>query len=59
MMQHFPTALGVDDWISRVETVLAGYGFTGDNTIGKSAREGLHENCDSAGAMVHLGSDTL
>ena len=35
MMQHFPTALGVDDWISRVETVLSGYGFTGDNTIGK------------------------
>ena len=34
-MEHFPTALGVDDWISRVETVLAGFGFTGDNSIGE------------------------
>jgi hypothetical protein len=32
---HFPTALGVDDFISRVEIALCGYGFTGDNSIGE------------------------
>ena len=32
-MSHFPTALGVDDFMARVETVLAGYGFTGENSI--------------------------
>ncbi len=32
---HFPTALGVDDFISRVEIALCGYGFTADNSIGK------------------------
>lgn len=35
VLNHFPTALGVDDAISRIETVLAGYGFTGDNSIGE------------------------
>lgn len=35
VLNHFPTALGVDDWIARVETALAGFGFTGDNTIGR------------------------
>ncbi len=32
--KHFPTALSVDDFMSRVEVALAGYGFTGDNAIG-------------------------
>jgi hypothetical protein len=32
---HFPTALGVDDFISRVEIALCGYGFTADNSIGR------------------------
>lgn len=36
VLNHFPTALGVDDAISRIETVLAGYGFTGDNSIGEN-----------------------
>jgi hypothetical protein len=35
--KHFPTALSVDDFMSRVEVALAGYGFTGDNSIGKCA----------------------
>ncbi|KXZ50484.1 hypothetical protein GPECTOR_16g659 [Gonium pectorale] len=34
--KHFPTALSVDDFISRVEVALAGYGFTGDNAIAMS-----------------------
>lgn len=34
--QHFPSALGVDDWMSRVESILAAYGFAGDNSIGKN-----------------------
>ena len=33
--QHFPTAITVDDFIARVETVLSGYGFTGENSIGE------------------------
>ena len=45
-MQHFPSALGVDDFISRVETVLSGYGFTGDNSIGKP---------DGRAPLFHLG----
>jgi hypothetical protein len=27
--------MGVDDFLGRMETVLAGYGFTGDNSIGE------------------------
>lgn len=30
---YFPSALGVDDFIARVEVVLSGFGFTGDNSI--------------------------
>lgn len=33
VLKHFPTALSVDDYITRVEIALAGYGFTGDNSI--------------------------
>ncbi|KAI7841811.1 hypothetical protein COHA_004534 [Chlorella ohadii] len=33
VLKHFPTALSVDDYVTRVEIALAGYGFTGDNTI--------------------------
>lgn len=36
VLQHFPTALSVDDYMTRVEIALAGYGFTGDNTIAMS-----------------------
>ena len=35
VLSHFPTSLSVDDYMSRVEVALAGYGFTGDNTIGE------------------------
>ena len=34
MLKYFPTALGVDDFLARVETVLSGFGFTGDNSLG-------------------------
>ncbi|GFR41691.1 hypothetical protein Agub_g2438 [Astrephomene gubernaculifera] len=34
--KHFPTALSVDDFMARVEVALAGYGFTGDNSIAMS-----------------------
>ena len=33
--KHFPTSLSVDDFMARVEVALAGYGFTGDNSIGE------------------------
>lgn len=33
--KHFPTAMGVDDFIARLEMALAAYGFTGDNAIGE------------------------
>uniref|UniRef100_A0A7S2VV98 Limiting CO2-inducible protein B/C beta carbonyic anhydrase domain-containing protein n=1 Tax=Chlamydomonas chlamydogama TaxID=225041 RepID=A0A7S2VV98_9CHLO len=33
ILKHFPSALGVDDFIARCEVVLSGYGFTGDNSI--------------------------
>jgi hypothetical protein len=33
--RHFPTAMGVDDFIARLEMALAAYGFTGDNAIGE------------------------
>jgi hypothetical protein len=34
VLRYFPAALGVDDFIARVETALCGYGFTGENSIG-------------------------
>jgi hypothetical protein len=33
VLKHFPSALGVDDFIARVEVALCYFGFTGDNTI--------------------------
>jgi len=33
ILQHFPSALGVDDFVARVEVALCYFGFTGDNTI--------------------------
>jgi hypothetical protein len=33
ILKHFPSALGVDDFIARVEVALCYFGFTGDNTI--------------------------
>nr|AXF41557.1 LCI420 protein [Chlorella sp. ArM0029B] len=36
VLSHFPTSLSADDYMSRVEVALAGYGFTGDNTIAMS-----------------------
>jgi hypothetical protein len=35
VLKHFPSALGVDDFIARVEVALCYFGFTGDNTIGE------------------------
>jgi hypothetical protein len=36
--KHFPLALGVDDFMARLEMALAAYGFTGDNAIGECTR---------------------
>jgi hypothetical protein len=36
VLKHFPSALGVDDFIARVEVALCYFGFTGDNTIGEA-----------------------
>ncbi|PNH07267.1 hypothetical protein TSOC_006278 [Tetrabaena socialis] len=33
MIKYFPSSMGVDDFMGRVEVALAGFGFTGDNTI--------------------------
>ncbi|KIY95506.1 hypothetical protein MNEG_12455 [Monoraphidium neglectum] len=38
VLAHFPTSLGVDDFISRVEVALSAHGFRGDNSIGARAR---------------------
>ncbi|KIZ00988.1 hypothetical protein MNEG_6976 [Monoraphidium neglectum] len=38
VLESFPNALGVDDFISRVEIALAAHGFRGDNAIGARAR---------------------
>ena len=32
--RHFPSSLGVDDFIARLEIALFAHGFTGDNSIG-------------------------
>lgn len=31
--KHFPSALGLDDFLGRVEVALAAHGFRGDNSI--------------------------
>jgi len=33
--QHFPSAMGIDDFLHRLEIALYAYGFNGDNAIGK------------------------
>ncbi|KIY95386.1 hypothetical protein MNEG_12578 [Monoraphidium neglectum] len=35
VLKSFPNALGVDDFISRVEIALAAHGFRGDNSIAR------------------------
>jgi hypothetical protein len=40
VLRHFPNALGVDDFISRVEIALSAHGFRGDNSIGALERGG-------------------
>lgn len=39
MLKHFPSAMGVDDFIARTEVALCYFGFTGDNTIGECRRQ--------------------
>jgi hypothetical protein len=34
VLRHFPQALGIDDFMSRVEIALSAHGFRGDNSIG-------------------------
>lgn len=38
VLKHFPNALGVDDFMSRVEIALSAHGFRGDNSIGESQK---------------------
>jgi hypothetical protein len=33
--RHFPTAMGIDDFLHRLEIALYAYGFNGDNAIGE------------------------
>ncbi|GBF93708.1 hypothetical protein Rsub_06811 [Raphidocelis subcapitata] len=33
VLRHFPNALGIDDFMSRVEIALSAHGFRGDNSI--------------------------
>ncbi|PNH06654.1 hypothetical protein TSOC_006951, partial [Tetrabaena socialis] len=33
VLRYFPTAISLDDFMARTEIMLAGFGFTGDNTI--------------------------
>jgi hypothetical protein len=40
VLRHFPNALGVDDFMARVEIALAAHGFRGDNAIGAGAGRG-------------------
>lgn len=60
--KHFPSALGVDDFLARVEMALAAYGFTGDNAIGEETRAqtvrvhamgGCHCACMHTRVQVH------
>ena len=37
---HFDSALGIDDFLHRLEIALFAYGFNGDNAIGACARAG-------------------
>lgn len=40
--QYFPRALGLDDFLNRLEIALFAYGFTGENCIGKHNGFFLH-----------------
>ncbi len=55
VLQHFPKALNADDFIARVEIALAGYGFTGDNSIGKSQTTCTHvHSVDTRSCCLHM-----
>jgi hypothetical protein len=47
VLRQFPNALGVDDFISRVEIALSAHGFRGDNSIG-AARMGADARARAA-----------
>lgn len=61
VLSQFPNALGVDDFISRVEIALAAHGFRGDNSIGEApardARAAPRTNHGAPGAAP--GAPTL
>jgi len=38
---YFPTAIGIDDFLHRLEIALYAYGFSGDNSIGMLAMDSL------------------
>lgn len=39
--RHFPAAMGIDDFLHRLEIALYAYGFTGDNSIGAWMGRGI------------------
>jgi hypothetical protein len=51
VLRHFPSALGVDDFIARVEVALCYFGFTGDNSIGEPRQQGR----TTVGSIVSAG----
>jgi hypothetical protein len=43
VQRYFPTSLGVEDFVSRVEIALSAFGFNGNNSIGEPPpARGLH-----------------
>ena len=42
VQKHFPSSLGADDFMQRVEMALYAFGFTGDNSIGEDGSHCRH-----------------
>lgn len=49
---HMGMLQGIDDFIARVEVALCGFGFTGQNSIGRSSccRPGTAVSCSTSAA---------
>jgi hypothetical protein len=51
--KHFPSAMGVDDFMARLEMALAAYGFTGDNAIGTVlAQSGMQADASKISILI-------
>lgn len=56
--RHFPNAMGMDDFMHRVEIALYAFGFSGDNSIGATWRGvvgGVLRKGGERGPMVDVG----